>query len=240
MDTTDFKRRGFMKACGAVAALAATASGRLAQPVFALEDAPRLKLVDKDGNPVKAGALEVHRNYIFHYPHVSTPCLLLRLGAATWRDVERKDAQNASYTWPGGVGKDGAVVAYSAICAHALSYNNRHYSFLTYNEEPGRLSKRARAISCCAHGSIYDPADGAKVIAGPAKFPLAAVQLEHSADSDELSAVGFVGTALIKEFFKAHRADLNTEYGRGAYRALIEDQTAVFTLEEYSQDIVRC
>jgi arsenite oxidase small subunit len=240
MDTTDFKRRGFVKACGAVAALAATSSGRLAQPVFALEDAPRLKLVDKAGNPVKAGALEVHRNYIFHYPHVSTPCLLLRLGSATWRDVERKDAQNASYTWPGGVGKDGAVVAYSAICAHAFSYNSRHYSFLTYSEEAGQLSKQGRAITCCAHGSVYDPADGAKVVSGPAKFPLAAVQLEYSADSDEMSAVGFVGSALIKEFFKAHRADLNVEYGRGAYRELIEDQTIVFTMEEYSQDIVRC
>jgi arsenite oxidase small subunit len=240
MDTTDFRRRGFMKACGAVAALAATSSGRLAQPVFALEDAPRLKLVDKAGNPLKAGALEVHRNYIFHYPHVSTPCLLLRLDAATPRDVEKKDAQKASYTWPGGVGKDAAVVAYSAICAHAFSYNSRQNSFLTYSKAPSHLSERARVITCCAHASVYDPADGANVVGGPAKFPLAAVQLDYSADTDEMSAVGLLGSALIKEFFKAYRADLNAEYGRGAYRALVEDQTIVLPMEEYSQNFVRC
>jgi hypothetical protein len=44
------------------------------------------------------------------------------------------------------------------------------------------------------------------------------VQLECDSDSDELTAVGYVGTVLIDEFFKAYRAELNAEYGRGAYR----------------------
>ncbi len=236
----DVNRRGFMKACSALAALSAASSGGLAPPVFALEGAPRLKLVDKAGKPIKASALKPHANYIFPYPYVSTPCLLLRLGEATPRDVERMDARNAGYTWPGGVGIDGAVVAYSAICAHALTYNSRRSSFLTYNEAPSQLSGRSRAITCCAHASIYDPADGANVLAGPAEFPLAAVQLKYHADADELTASGLIGTALIDDFFKAYRADLNAEFGRGAYRALVESQTTVLPIEEYSKDVVHC
>ncbi len=202
--------------------------------------APKLKLVDQAGKPIKAGALRVHENYLFAYPYVSTPCLLLRLGSATPRNVERKDAANAAYRWPGGVGKDGAVVAYSAICAHAFSYDGKVNSFLTYSKAASHLSGKARTITCCAHGSVYDPAAGAQVIGGPAKFPLAAVQLAYHADSDELSAVGMVGTALFDEFFKAFRADLNVQYGRGAYRDVLERQTTLLPMQEYSKDVVKC
>ncbi len=238
MDRSDVNRRGFVKACGAVATLAAAA--RLVEPGIALAAAPRLKLVDKAGKPIKAGTLRVHENYLFAYPYVSTPCLLLRLGGATPRKVERKDAKDAVYTWPGGVGQDGAVVAYSAICAHAFSYDSKATSFLTYSKTPRHLSGRGRTITCCAHGSVYDPAAGAAVIGGPAKFPLAAVQLAYDSDSDELAAVGMVGTTLFAEFFKAFRADLNAEYGRGAYRAMLEHQTTVLPMREYSKDVVKC
>ena len=139
MQSSDLSRRRFVKACAAVAALAA-ARRRPAEPAFALADAPRLKLVDKAGKPIKAGTLAADENYIFLYPYISTPCLLLRLGAATPRQVERTNADNARYTWPGGVGKDGAVVAYSAICAHAFSYDSR-------DDELPHLSARRAASS---------------------------------------------------------------------------------------------
>jgi arsenite oxidase small subunit len=237
---SDVNRRGFVKTCSATAALAAASAARLVQPAFALADAPKVKLVDKLGKPIKAGALRVHENYVFAYPYVSTPCLLLRLGSATPRKLERKDAKDAAYAWPGGVSNDGAVVAYSAICTHAFSYDSRATSFLTYSVDPSHLSGKGRTITCCAHGSIYDPATGAEVIGGPAKFPLAAVQLAYDAKSDELNAVGMVGTTLFDEFFKVFRADLNAEYGRGAYRAMIAKQTTVLPIREYSKDVVQC
>lgn len=240
MDRSNVNRRSFVKACSAVAALAAASAGRLVQPAFALADAPKLKLVDKSGKPIKASALEVHANYLFMYPYVSTPCLLLRLGSATPRNVECKNANKAAYTWPGGVGKDGAVVAYSAICSHAFSYDSKQTSFLTYSKARTQVSAHSRAITCCAHASIFDPAAGAKVVGGPATFPLAAVQLAHDAGSDELSAVGMVGTFLFKEFFKAFRADLNKEYGRGVYREVLKQQTTVLPMREYSKDVVQC
>jgi arsenite oxidase small subunit len=240
MDRSDINRRGFVKACSAIATLAAASAARLIEPAFALADAPKLKLVDKAGKPIKAGALQAHENYLFAYPYVSTPCLLLRLGSTTPRNVERKNADGAPYTWPGGVGKDGAVVAYSAICSHAFSYDGKANSFLTYSKTPSQLSGKARTITCCAHGSVFDPAAGAKVVGGPAKFPLAAVQLSYDANSDELSTVGMVGTFLFKEFFKAFRADLNQEYGRGAYREVLKQETTVLPMREYSKDVVKC
>jgi arsenite oxidase small subunit len=240
MDRSDVNRRGFVKACSAVATLAAASASRLVQPAFALADAPKLKLVDKVGQPIKASALEVHANYLFMYPYVSTPCLLLRLGAAAPRNVECKDAKKAAYAWPGGVGKDGAIVAYSAICSHAFSYDSKKASFLTYNKERTQVSAHSRSITCCAHASIFDPAAGANVVGGPATFPLAAVQLAYQADSDELIATGLVGTALIDEFFKAYRGELNAQYGRGAYRAKVEGQTTVLPMREFSKDVVQC
>jgi len=239
MKRPNVSRRGFVRVCGA-AALAGAASGRLVEPSFALTDAPRLKLVDKAGEPIKAGVLEVNANYIFHYPYVSTPCLLLRLDAATPRNVERTNADKAPYTWPGGVGKDGAVVAYSAICAHLLSYDSKHASFLTFHKGRSVLSERERMITCCAHASSYDPANGGDVVSGPAEFPLAAVQLEYDSDNDEVTAVGLIGSVLFDKFFDAYRADLNAEFGRGAYRELLQDRTTVAPIADYSKAVVGC
>ena len=160
--------------------------------------------------------------------------------AATPRNVTRSDAEKAAYTWPGGVGKDGAVVAYSAICAHALSYDGKHASFMTYHKARSQLSAKERAITCCAHAATYDPANGAAVMSGPAEFPLAAVQLEYDGASDELTAVGLIGTVLFDKFFDAYRADLNTEFGRGAYRELLKDRTTVVPIAEYSEEVPSC
>ena len=43
-------------------------------------------------------------------------------------------------------------------------------------------------------------------MSGPAEFPLAAVQFEYDAASDELTAVGLIGTVLIDKFFELTEA----------------------------------
>ena len=78
------------------------------------------------------------------------------------------------------------------------------------------------------------------MLAGPAKFPLAAVLLDHDAATDELTATGFVGTALFEEFFAAFRANFDAEFGSGAYRNLMQGRTTVVPLNEYSESILRC
>ncbi len=233
-------RRSFVKACAALAALSAASTGRVVTPAFALEEAPKAKLVGRDGKPVKASALVPHENYLFLYPYISTACLLLRLGEATSRDIERSGEDAAPYKWPGGCGKNRDVVAYSAICAHALTWDGKQTSFLTYSKGKNQISGHERVITCCAHGSIYDPASGAKVVSGPAPFPLASVKLHHDAATDELTAVGFIGSELFDRFFASQKEDLIAEFGRGGYKELVGGQTAVLPMKEFTKDIVQC
>ena len=57
---------------------------------------------------------------------------------------------------------DGKFVAYSAICTHAgctVAYQNSQ-------------------LACPCHGSIFDPANGAEVVSGPAQTPLPKIPVE--------------------------------------------------------------
>ncbi len=233
-------RRSFIKACAAFAALSAASSSRIAPPAFGQEGAPKSKLVGKDGNPIKASTLAQDENYLFLYPYISTACLLLRLGKPTEHDIERIGDNAAPYKWPGGTGNGHDVVAYSTICAHALSADSKQISFLTYNTGKNKVTGNERVITCCSHAAIYDPAAGGKVVNGPAPFPLAAVELRHDAATDELTAVGFMGTQLFDRFFSAQKEDLIAEFGRGGYKEFVGGQTTVLPMKEFSKDIVRC
>jgi len=58
--------------------------------------------------------------------------------------------------------EDGDFVAYSAVCTHAgctVGYKNAQ-------------------LACPCHGSIFDPANGAEVVSGPAQTPLAEIPVE--------------------------------------------------------------
>src|SRR6185369_8504974 len=95
----------------------------------------RVQLVDSARRPLRAASLAANRNYIFHYPYASTPCFLLDLGKPTAQAVTLKTEQGTAYEWPGGVGPRGAIVGYSAICAHRLSYPTRQISFISYRDD---------------------------------------------------------------------------------------------------------
>jgi Rieske Fe-S protein len=58
--------------------------------------------------------------------------------------------------------EDGDFVAYSAVCTHAgctVAYKNAQ-------------------LACPCHGSIFDPANGAEVVSGPAQTPLTEIPVE--------------------------------------------------------------
>ena len=232
-------RRDFVRACAALAALAAGRNGRLAEAAQAADGLPKVKLVGADGKPLAAGNLAVDENYVFLYPFASTPCLLLRLGAAPPNNIEGS-GDKMTYKWPGGVGQDKAVVAYSAICAHAFTRDSKRTSFLTYSKDKNKISGNATAITCCAHGSVYDPAAAAKVLAGPAPYALASITLDWDSTSDELSAAGLLGTPQFDQLFSTQKDDLIAEFGRGGFREQIAGQTVVVPIASFSQDIIRC
>jgi len=230
------QRRDFVKFCAASAAAAGAPAAVAADATPSLY--ARARLVGSSGAPLKAAALPVDRNLIFHYPFSTTPCFLLNLGRPAKASAHLLTADRRSYEWHGGVGPRQSIVAYSAICAHQLAYPTRDISFISYRTEASARNRHANVIHCCAEHSQYDPADGARVLAGPAPQPLAAILLEHDAASDELAAVGTLGGELFNQFFAKYAAKLTLE--GAALRVPVAATCEVQEMENYCRQQVKC
>lgn len=232
-------RRGFIETCTAGAACA---SAGAAWPVFAADARPkaysRTLLVNEFGDPVRASKLQPLANYVFHYPYEATPVFLLHLAKAAAPQVlslRNKD----TYGWPGGVGADRSVVAYSAICAHKLVYPTREVSFISFRKTRAKKGVQDHLIHCCAEHSQYDPAKGAQVLSGPAPQPLCAVLLEHDPKTDTLTAWGTLGGELFDDFFRKYEAKLSLDVGAKAHN-VVSGQTVVRELEKYCRNPIQC
>jgi len=199
----------------------------------------RSRLVDEKGRPLLAKAIPANRNLIFHYPYASTPCFLLNLGKPAKASAQLRTADNQPYEWKGGVGAGRSIVAYSAICAHRMNYPTKDISFSSYRAEKSVGSKHASVIHCCSEHSQYDPADGGRVLAGPAPQPLAAILLEHDAATDELHAVGTLGGEMFRQFFEKFEFRLQLEHGVAA-KEVVNGRCVVQALENYCKQQVKC
>src|SRR5262245_9992152 len=229
------ERRGFIKLC------AATAAG-LGVPAVAADARFRpyakAKLIDEKGVPPRVGAIAPNRNLIFHYQYAATPCFRLTLGSAV-KPTQLKTEAGQAYEWSGGVGAARSVVAYSAICAHKLSYPPRDISFISYRTEKSARNRIANVIHCCSEHSQYDPAEGARVVAGPAPQPLAAIVLEHDSRTDEVLAIGTLRGEKFDEFFDKYAFRPQLEHGAAA-RANVSGACVVQELENYCRQQVKC
>ena len=230
------QRRDFIKFC----AVSAAATGT---PGLAADATPNLygraRLVSASGAPLKAGAVPAERNLIFHYPFATTPCFLLNLGRPAKAPARLVTADRRGYEWQGGVGPKRSIVAYSAICAHQLAYPTKEITFISYRTEKSPRNRLGNVIHCCAEHSQYDPAEGARVLAGPAPQPLAAILLEHDPKSDELTAVGTLGGEMFNQFFAKYEFRLALENG-GAPRTAASGSCVVQELENYCRQQVKC
>ena len=228
------ERRGFIKFCAASAAA-------LGAPQVAADARAQLygraRLVDARGAPLRAKSIPVHRNFIFHYPFAATPCFLLNLGKSV-KPAQLKTVAGQAYEWNGGVGATRSVVAYSAICAHRLSYPTKDISFISFRAEKSARNKIANVIHCCSEHSQYDPAEGARVLAGPAPQPLASILLEHDAKTDEIFAVGTLGGEMFGEFFDKFGFKLQLEHG--SPRQQVAGTCVVQELDNYCRQQVKC
>lgn len=232
------RRREFLESCAGLGGAAAL--GGLAQ-VWA-SSSPKLyarsKLVDAKGDSVKARSLAPETSYVFPYPYVSTPCLLLKLARPVVPATLRRE-DGTDYNWNGGVGPERKIVAFSAICAHKLAYPTREVSFIRYQREKSATSA-ARVIHCCADHSVYDPADGARVVSGPAPQPLAGILLEHDAADDGIYALGTVGPDQFDAFFDKYRVRLSLEYGEARARGAVAATSVVRELANYCRTTIQC
>jgi arsenite oxidase small subunit len=217
------ERREFLVACSAtllasVANSPLLAAGRTKPLVKRYQNAI---LSDEYGRALRASTIKPQMNYIFQYPFVATPCLLIDLG----RDV-------------GGVGKQRSIVAFSAICSHKLAYPAKEVSFIRFQATASTHSEAER-IHCCADHSVYDPAAGAAVVKGPAPSALAAIALEYDSKRDELRAIGTAGNEQFDAFFAKYEFKLAMEYGSRA-RAQVGTHTRLQELTQYCRNVAQC
>ena len=236
-------RRDFIESCSAGAACMTALS---AFPALAADAKPhsyaRVLLVDEFGTALKAGSLKPQTNYVFHYPFEATPVFLLDLGKpALPKSLAQQDKQ--VYAWPGGVGPQRNLVAYSAICAHKLVYPTQQLRFISFRKGPvanqATPSAGDNLIHCCADHSQYDPAKGAQVLSGPATQPLCAVLLEHDARADTLTAYATLGGELFDDFFRKYEMKLSLDVGPRARHA-VQSRSVVRELEKFCKNPVRC
>jgi len=236
------KRRDFVKLCAGTIALVYAKPQLLAANNSDIKLYNRVLLTTADGKPLSASSLKPEESYIFNYPYVSTPCLLLNLG----KPVKAKTLSSgsgkspAAISWPGGVGKQESVLAFSAICTHQFSYPTKQISFIAYDANKSKVANRERTIVCCAHQTVFDPEQGAAAISGPTKIPLTTIVLEYDKSKDHIYAVGSLGKEVYDEFFRSFKRDLIEQYGRGKSKQQAESKVVVMRQSEYSKQVTLC
>jgi len=206
--------KGVLIGIGALAvASAVPVVSYLNQPPVYLKNFPWIIIVDSDGNPVEASKLPVNDPSIllFQYPMEGDITFLLNLGDSNDRPIAIPPTQvvipedGSTYTFPGGVGPNKSIVAYSAICQHLgcqppeihfyppkyLAPGGQVPNFLPTVAYQAAVSAGASSvIHCDCHGSTYDPSKGAAVLTGPTLRPLPYVELYWDSNTDYLYAVG--------------------------------------------------
>jgi Rieske Fe-S protein len=233
----DPTRRGLMRQAACVAGGWAASTTLPALATGPAQAYPRALLVDALGDPLKASALKPGEPLLFNYPYAASPVFLLALGAPV-RASEQATGQQQPYAAPAGVGPQQSLVAFCAICPHKLVYPTAAISFIGVRK--GQGSEPAQVIHCCGDDSRYDPAQGGRVLAGPAPQPLAAVLLEWDRTSDRLHAVGLRGGEVFKPFFEKYAFKLEMELGSAQARALVGATTVCKPASAYSRQWQSC
>ena len=241
------RRRGFVKLCASAAAVVGAHPEVLANSSGVVHHYARVELVDTNGTPLTATDIEVGQSYVFNYPYATTPCFLLNLGKPTVHDVALTTESGQRYVWQGGCGPDRSIVAFCAICAHKMSHPAKGVSFINYRHETvsfrdsqKKVAERSQVIYCCSEKSVYDPADGARVLGGPAPQPLTTILLELDEASGHIYAVGTSGGEMYQKFFDTFAFRIALEYETSDIRRPAQGETEVVGIEEYSRTQMMC
>jgi len=235
-------RRKFLKVCVGTGAAVAANPALMAEPAGEITPAERVRLVDERGRTLDPGALTPGQSYVFHYPYVTTPCFLIDLGVPAEPGAELTTSEGEAYRWTGGAGPDRSIVAFSAICAHRMSYPTRSVSFIDYRHKPMSGAgagndwwERGQVIYCCSEGSVYDARDGGRVLGGPAPQPLAAVSLEYLEEDKALFATGVYGGDMLERFLTQFGFQVSLSHQRDDIWQPATKTARVWSMREYSR-----
>ncbi len=227
--------------------LAAATAGQASRSFAAPENRYDRVLLTLDSKPLKAADLPVGEAFIFNYPYVTTPCMIMNIGKAAETSVELETESGDRYRWSGGIGQDRSVVAYSAICTHRMTYAAKAASFINYRhskvvyfDKEHKRKEKTQIIYCCSERSIYDPAQGAKVIGGPAPQPLAAISLTEDSTDGSVYAIGTSGGEVFGKFLKDFEFRLQLDFKVANVSQLATSKAELIPVAEYSDTLVYC
>ena len=239
------ERRNFLRLSATSAMAVAVAPSLITQKLYAEDGSlfqtfEKVQLKDAEGNPLKSKALVVEENYVFMYPHAATPAIMVDLPAPTETNIKLKAEDGTEYVYKGGAGAKGTLVAYSAICAHQLTYPTASMSMFQYVPSTGKTLayEKPGVFVCSSHLAAYDPRQGGKVVGGPAKQGLASIILEIDAE-DNIWAVAVLGPNKFQAFFDAFKQDLRKDYGRRGAKKLVKEETKVQPLKNFSAELIQ-
>lgn len=239
------ERRKFLRLSATSAMAVAMAPSLITQRLYAEDGSlfqpfEKVQLKDAEGNPIKASALAVEENYVFNYPYVGTPAIMVNLTSPAEKDIELTAEDGTKYIYRGGVGAKGTIVAYSAICPHQLTHPQPEMSMFHYIDEKGTTKAYSGgAFVCMSHLSRFEPKQGGKVVGGPATQGLASIILEVDGE-DNIWAVAVLGPVKFQDYFDAFKDEFKKFYGnRRKAKKLTKEETKVQTLKNFSADIIR-
>lgn len=161
--THPLSRRDFLKISGGAAAGAGAAIAGVANAEAAPSDPGRSTLPYKPKVLGKAKSLPVNTAQAFNYPDASSPCAMIKTGAAV----------------PGGVGPEKDIVAYSTLCSHMGC--------------PVAYDQKKRIFICPCHFSTFDAEMAGQMVCGQATEDLPQIVLQYNAKDDTVTAVAVNG-----------------------------------------------
>jgi Rieske Fe-S protein len=235
-DDVDETRRNVLKLAGVGAiilaggGLGAAAIQYVQPPAVGLTSYPKVQLIDANGKPLTVAAVESEYNVaetsllLFNYPLRNEPNFFINL--APVNGLEPSASNPGAWNVPGGIGTNGSIVAFSAICQHlgcpapAIAYYPPTFC-------PGKTFNTASSpaqpffIHCSCHGSTYDPANAASNLTGPAVLPLPQVTLVTD-DSGNIYATGLTGPPV-----NGHLNSLQGDYGVGSTSQLVRESPVI-------------
>jgi Rieske Fe-S protein len=178
-------------------------------PLVGLGGYPKVQLLDLDGSALTATKVASEYNVTtpdvitFNYPLRNEPNFLLNLAPPA-------GGSGGATQVKGGVGPNGSIVAFSAICQH-LGCPAPNISYYPPGTCPKTFGSLAFYIHCSCHGSTYDVTNGAANLTGPAVLPLPQVTLQWDPSDDSLWAIGETGPPV-----NGHLDTLQGDYGVGS------------------------
>lgn len=240
------QRRNFLRLSATSAMAVAIAPSLITQKLYAedgtlFQTFEKVQLKDAEGNPLKSAALVKEENYVFNYPYVGTPAIMVDLTSAAQKDLKLKAEDGTEYVFRGGVGANGTIVAFSAICPHQLTHPQPDMSMFQYVPESGKTLSydKGGVFVCTSHLSAFEPKQGGKVVGGPAGEGLAQIILEIDAE-DDIWAVAVLGPVKFQDYFDAFKDEFKKFYGnKRKAKKLKKEEAKVQPLKNFSKELIQ-